>query len=155
MDDHPLSVCMGPARFHYRFSVPGRAPIRALVVFQAVNTQRAAGGGGAGGAPPPPPPRPCHSFRPSMLTEAVDIGDHIDQGRLAAARLADDRHELAAVDLEIDSFARGEAARHALVGLHGLAQLDQVRAAVVIGSICYVLHRGFTRNGHRDVSYSG
>src|SRR6266545_891875 len=66
---------------------------------------------------------------------AVDAGEHIDQGRLATAGLADNRHELAAVDLEIDAFERGEAASRALKGLYNLAHINQVRVAALAVSI--------------------
>jgi hypothetical protein len=61
---------------------------------------------------------------------AVDAGDHVDQGRFAAAGLADDRHELAALDLEIDAFERGKATGGAEVGLLDLLEIDQVSIAV-------------------------
>ena len=39
---------------------------------------------------------------------AVDAGDHVDQRRLAAARLADDGHKLARLHLQVDAFERRE-----------------------------------------------
>ncbi len=46
---------------------------------------------------------------------AVDAGDHVDQRRLAAARLADHGHKLAAVHMQIDIVERSEDAGRGLV----------------------------------------
>ncbi len=62
----------------------------------------------------------------------VDAGDHVDQGRFAAARLADHRNELAAVDLQVDPAQRGEIPSRGLISLYDRAQLDQVVVAVAI-----------------------
>jgi hypothetical protein len=62
----------------------------------------------------------------------VDAGDHVDQGGLAAARLADHGHELAAVHQQVDLLECGELAGRGLVGLGDRAQLDQVGVAVAV-----------------------
>ena len=60
---------------------------------------------------------------------AVDAGDHVHQRRLAAARPADDRDELAPVHLEVDAVERPERPRVGDVVLDHAAQVDQVLAA--------------------------
>ena len=64
------------------------------------------------------------------LRRAIDAGQHVDQRGLAAARFADDGHELAAIDLQIDAVQRGELARRGLVDLVDIVQFDQ-RSVVV------------------------
>ena len=56
----------------------------------------------------------------------VDAGDHVDQRRLAAARLADHGDELTRPDLQIDVFERGEVAGRGAEHLAHLAQLDEM-----------------------------
>ncbi len=61
-----------------------------------------------------------------------DAGDDVDERRLAAARLADDGHELAGLDLQIDPLERGEGAGRAGVGFDDLAQVHQVSISISI-----------------------
>ena len=51
---------------------------------------------------------------------------------LAAARLADHRNELAAVDLQVDPAQRSELPGRGLIGLYDRAKLDEVVVAVAI-----------------------
>ena len=60
----------------------------------------------------------------------VDPGDHVDQRRLAAARLADDGHKLPRADLQIDIFERGEFAGRGAEHFAHLAQLDEMVLAL-------------------------
>jgi hypothetical protein len=55
----------------------------------------------------------------------VDACEQVEQGRLAAARLADNRDELAALDRDVDVGERRERAGCAWVSLTDIAQRDQ------------------------------
>jgi len=46
---------------------------------------------------------------------AVDAGDHIQQGRLAAAGFADDTDKLSGLDVEIDGLQCGKLSRRRFV----------------------------------------
>ena len=80
----------------------------------------------------------------------VDAGDHVDQGRLTATRLADHGHELAAVDLQVHVLERCEITRGAAIGLHHLMQLDEMAVAVLIRCVhccsCRFLAKGLQRS---------
>ena len=64
----------------------------------------------------------------------VDAGDHVDQRRLAAARLADHSHELAAIDLQVDILESVKWPRGGRVDLLHLAQFDQMAIAVAVST---------------------
>ncbi len=55
---------------------------------------------------------------------AVDAGDHVQQGRFAAAGFPDDRNKLPIIQLQVDGFERDEFAGSVFVDLFHIAQND-------------------------------
>ena len=55
----------------------------------------------------------------------VDAGDHVDQGRFAAARLAHDAGKFAALEPQGDILERGELAGGGLESFDHVLQLDK------------------------------
>ncbi len=54
----------------------------------------------------------------------VDAGNEVDEGRFAAARLADDSHELAAIHLQIDTLEGGEISGRGAVDFGQLPRVN-------------------------------
>ena len=83
-------------------------------------------------------PRPRHA-------QAIHAGEHIHQGGLAGAGLADDAHELAGLHLQVDAFQSLEISRRGLVRLDHPAQADQrgLQVCVLCNVWFYALHFNF------------
>ncbi len=68
-------------------------------------------------------------MRPPMLhlafADLLEAGDHSKRGRLAAAGRADEHHELAVANLELEI---GDSARTVAVALRHVAELDVCHA---------------------------
>ena len=67
----------------------------------------------------------------------VDPGDHVDQGRFPRARLAEDRHELARSDVQLDALERVEIAGRSPVRLTEVLQPDQRLRQRTLSQTCH------------------
>ena len=76
----------------------------------------------------------------------VDAGDHVQEGGLAAARLAYDADEFAGLDLQIHGFKGMVVANGGLVKFIDIAQIDNGVAAV------FASIRGFTKQRHKSLT---
>src|SRR5580765_2034488 len=81
----------------------------------------------------------------------VDAGNEVEDRRLAAARRADDRDELAGVDLEVDAAQRGIVEASHPVRLLDVLERDQRLPRL------WLQGRNFSRqrNGHEPPSFGG